>query len=104
MQVDKKEIRMSSVELYQPLLFIACVRRPPDADIFAYELAPVAPSLLQDEGIMRKSQKSLLRKYIIQLDCDILMQEMKERATKVIDGCALLHRLTWCLVFVSPHL
>ena len=90
-QVDKKEIRMSSVELYQPLLFIACVRRPPDADIFAYELAPVAPSLFQDEGIMRKFQKSLLGKYIMQLDSDILLQEMRELTARVIDGCALLH-------------
>ena len=77
MQVDKKEIRMSSVELYQPLLFIACVRRPPDADIFEYEVALVAPYLFQHERIMRKFQKSLHRKYIIQLDCDIFIQEMK---------------------------
>lgn len=94
-QVNKKEIRMSSPELYQRLLSIACISGSPDADIFAYELASVAPCLFQDEGIMRKSQKSQLAKYIVKLDSDILSQDMKESAARVIDGCALLHRLIW---------
>ena len=92
--MDKKEIKMSSAELYQHLLSITCRDcGPPDDNIFAYKLTPLDPSLFQDEGILRKSQKSILGIYIVQLDSDILMQELKEPAARVIDCCALLHQL-----------
>ena len=89
---------MSFVELNQCLLSIACVSVPSDATIFTYEVALVVPSLFQDKEIMMKSQKSLLGKYIMWLDSNILMYEIKEHAARVVDGFTLLHRLTWAKV------
>ncbi len=44
---------------------------------------------------MRKSQKSQLAKYILQMDTDIIVQEIGAPVVTVFDGCALLHRIPW---------
>ncbi len=94
-KVDGEELCMSPVELYQRLLSISLLNVPPDPRVFTYELATVSPALFQDDGIMRKSQKSQLAKYILQMDSDIIQQEINEHVAIVIDGCALLHRIPW---------
>ena len=68
---------------------------PPNADVFRYELATVPPALFQDDGSMRKSQKSQLAKHIWQLDPDITSQDIQEPLVTIYDGCALLHRIPW---------
>lgn len=94
-RVDSEEICMSSAKLQERLLSTAYVNGPPDQSIFAYELAAVAPALFQDDGSMRKWQKSQLARRILKMDPDITSEPIKEHATTVIDGCALLHRLAW---------
>ena len=93
--VHEESVCMSSTELYQRLLSIACTQGPPDATIFAHELAAVAPSLFQDDGSMRKGQKSQLATYIMKMDPDITVHEPTTDGAKVYDGCALIHRLRW---------
>lgn len=80
-------------ELQQRLLSIAYVNGPPDQSIFTYELATVAPSLFQDDGSMRKSQKSQLAQHIMKMSPNITEHPVEQPAATVIDGCALLYRL-----------
>ncbi len=75
---------MSSTELYQRLLSICLLNGPPEARVFTYELATVSPALFQDDGSMRKSQKSQLAKYILQMDADIIQQTIGEPVAIVI--------------------
>ena len=63
---------------------------------FAYELAPVSASLLNDDGTMRKSTKGKLANYIIQQG---LSRPSTDYVNAVIfDGCDLLHSITWLKV------
>ena len=94
-KVDGEEVRMGLAEIHQRLLSIACTSGPPNADVFRYELATVPPALFQDDGSMRKSQKSQLAKHILQVDPDITSQDIQEPLVTIYDGCALLHRLPW---------
>jgi hypothetical protein len=94
-RIANEDVRMSSTELYQRLLSTALVKGPPDPSVFAHELAAVPPALFQDDGSMRKSQKSQLANHILKMDKDITAQEVMEPTATVIDGCALMHRLPW---------
>lgn len=90
---DGDELRMSSTELYQRLLSMTLINGPPSTSVFSYELAAVSPALFNDDGSMRKGQKSTLANFIID-------QYHKESANvtesgTVIDGCALLQQLQW---------
>jgi hypothetical protein len=94
-KVGNEDVHMSSQELYHRLMSTASVSGPPDKAIFEYELATVCPALFHDDGTMRKSQKSQLAKYIIEMNTSMLQQETTEPAARVFDGCALLHRIPW---------
>jgi hypothetical protein len=94
-KVDGEDVSMGSAELHQRLLSIACTSSPPNADVFRYELATFPPAMFQDDGTIRKSQKSQLAKHILQLDADITSQEVQGPLVKIYDGCALLHRIPW---------
>ena len=57
-QVDGKELRLSSDQLSQRLLASVTKDDVPLSEIFSYELSAVAPSLFLDNGEMRKNNKS----------------------------------------------
>ncbi len=98
-KIGEESICMSSSELYQRLITLAYNKGMPSQDIFSYELSTVAHSIFHDGGTMRKSQKSKLANRMIKMDDDIrvngIQLEPGDRSAVVIDGCALLHKITW---------
>ena len=59
-RAEKSDIFMSSNELFQRLILTVYISGPPEDSIFTYELEPIAPAILDDDGTMRKNTKSLL--------------------------------------------
>ena len=94
-KVDGEDVRMSPVQLYHQLLYIASTNGPLDPSIFSYEMTAVAPALFKEDGSMRTSQKSELAKHIVGKDPNITHKQYANSAGRVYDGCALIHRLAW---------
>ena len=92
---DGVELRMSSAELYQRLLAMALVSGPPLLSVFSFELAAVSPALFNDDGSMRKCQKSTLAKFLLDTYHKEDAHGHTTEAGTVIDGCALLQQLPW---------
>ena len=61
---------------------------------FEYELTPEPKSLFHN-GLMRKSEKSALRKALIQKDAIVSIEVIKSCTNSVLDGGALLHKVRW---------
>src|SRR3989442_8073675 len=85
---------MSSTQVFQRLLSMAYASGPPSPSVFTFELATVSPALFNDDGSMRKTQKSKLAEYILKLNSDIT-HCVNQPGIGVIDGCAVLHHVAW---------
>ena len=95
-KIQNENMYMSSSEMYQRLLSIACIAGPPDTTVFSHELAAVAPSLFHDDGTMRKTSKSQLAGHILkQMDTNRALPVEGQSCAVVYDGAAVLHRLSW---------
>ena len=92
-----EKIHVSTAELSQRLIAIASLSQQPDPNLYSYELSSVAPAIFTDDGVMRKTQKSQLGKYLTELSSDICVKSVTPMESKinVIDGCAVLQQLPW---------
>ena len=93
-KVDRKEIKLSSEQLYQRLLASAVWDNCLMEDVFSYELAAVAPALFLGNGMMRKTNKAELMNALLALSPCVLKTYSAD-SYHVIDGCAWFYHIPW---------
>ena len=97
MDVDKKQNKgndgrptIDLENIFLRLLMIGQWRQMEIEPLFAYELCPVPPSLIDEQGCLRKGNKSGLVKRLGVLETS---QEAPEIV--IVDGQQLLYRIVW---------
>ena len=93
-KVDGKGIKLSSKQLSQGLLASAVRDNCLMEDVFSYELAAVAPALLLENGVMRKTNKAELINALLALS-PCIIKTYSADSYHVIDGCAWVYRIPW---------
>ena len=97
LKVNGENLYMSSTQVQQRIIAVAHSQGPLEREIFKYELAPVAPSLFNDDGTMRKNTKSDLANYIIE-SADIVTNNDYDDdffSAVIICGSQHLNKLSW---------
>ena len=89
------KIMVDSEVLFRRLLAVSKQRDVSLEEVLTHELAPVPPSLFNDDGTMRKTTKADLAKKL-ESNCDEIqvLEETDDRHTAyIIDGMALLQAM-----------
>ena len=88
-QVGDKTI-YNMEKLYARFLILSQKRNITLENLFSYELAPLPPSLFDENGLMRKSNKSKLTKKL-----EFISEDIPDIDYEIVDGNELLYHIQW---------
>lgn len=92
--VENEKIEINPQQLYQRLL-VAGIESVELNTLFQYELSAYPTSLFDQKLLMRVPDKADLQNGIIKKVPQCVVKELPTRSFYVIDGGAMLQRLTW---------
>ena len=94
MKIDSERIQVDPQLLFQRLV-IACMTMEDLESVFQYELCSFPAALFENQVILRKPQKASLAYYLWRKLSPKAKTGPDNEVQCVLDGGALLHRITW---------